>query len=109
MENSQLDELNTYWLEQVTAWKASGLPQTTFCKKHDLIYHRFIYWKLKFEGASQPPPSVTQGGEFVKVLPGAFGFQQASGLTLNFPNGVTLDGLSEMNLDLACQLIKQLS
>ena len=109
METSQLDELNTYWMQQVNAWKASGLPQTTFCKKHDLIYHRFIYWKLKFEGSSQPSPSVTQGSEFVKVLPGGFGFQQASGLTINFPNGMTVDGLSELNLDLACQLIKRLS
>jgi hypothetical protein len=109
METSQLDELNTYWMQQVNAWKASGLPQTTFCKKHDLIYHRFIYWKLKFEGTPQPSPSVTQGSEFVKVLSRPFGFQQASGLTLNFPNGMTLDGLSDTNLDLACQLIKQLS
>ena len=109
METSQFDELNAYWMQQVSAWKASGMPQTAFCKERDLIYHRFIYWKLKFEGASQSSQHVTKRSEFVKVLPSSPGVHQESGLTLNFPNGVALDGLSDANLDLACQLIKRLS
>lgn len=108
METSQLDELNTYWMQQVSAWKTSGMPQTTFCKEHNLIYHRFIYWKLKFEGLSQPSPSAKKHSGFAKVVSHPV-IPQASGLTLNFPNGVTLDGLSDANIDLACQLIKRLS
>ena len=109
METSQLDELNTYWMQQVTAWKASGMPQTTFCKEHNLIYHRFIYWKLKFEGSSQPSPSVDSHSGFVKVVSDPSSFQRDSGLTFNLPNGAMLEGFSEANLDLACQLIKRLS
>lgn len=109
MDSNQLDELNTYWMQQVTAWKSSGMPQSTFCQKHDLIYHRFIYWKLKFEGLSQPLPVAAKKSEFVKVHPAPSGFHRDSGLALSLPNGMMLKGLSDSNLSLACQLIKQLS
>lgn len=109
METNQLDERNDYWMQQVTAWKASGMPQTTFCKKHELVYHQFIYWKLKFEGSSQPAPTVSKKSGFVRVHPEPSVNHGDSGLALSLPNGVMLKGLSNTNLNLACQLIKQLS
>ncbi len=33
------------WLERVSAWEKSGLSQAAFCKKHELTYGTFIYWR----------------------------------------------------------------
>ena len=44
-----------YWQEQVTAWKASGLKQIQYCRKHQLSKHAFVYWKLKLIGKDPSP------------------------------------------------------
>ena len=43
------DELAEYWQGQINSWKTSGKSQTSFCKAHDLRYHRFTYWRRKFD------------------------------------------------------------
>ncbi len=110
MDNNQPKALNTYWMQQVAAWKSSGMSQASFCKTHDLVYHRFIYWKLKLEGTSpRSALSPCKKSEFVKVLPDTLtSVRQDSGLTLSLPNGMTLKGLSDANINLACQLIERL-
>jgi len=37
----------TFWQEQVSAWRASGLSQARFCRDHGLKVRDFGYWKRK--------------------------------------------------------------
>ncbi len=37
------------WKQQIQTWKLSGLSQTRFCKHNHLTYHRFVYWRRKFD------------------------------------------------------------
>lgn len=41
--------LTTYWQQQIDQWKTSGQSQAKFCQTHDLLYHRFVYWRRKFD------------------------------------------------------------
>ena len=42
-------DLAAYWQQHTDQWKNSGLSQTKFCQANDLPYHRFVYWRRKFE------------------------------------------------------------
>ena len=42
-------ELADYWYKQVTTWQKSDLSWQAFCNQHNLIYHRFAYWKKKYK------------------------------------------------------------
>jgi hypothetical protein len=43
----ELTEIRTFWKKQIQGWQESGLPQVEYCRKHNLIPHRFTYWKQK--------------------------------------------------------------
>jgi len=49
------------WMELMVAHEAGDLPQREFCKKHDVAYSTFGYWRkrlrsraLPLEGGSEP-------------------------------------------------------
>jgi hypothetical protein len=100
------EDLLGYWQQQIDTWRVSGQSQQAFCKIHDLSYHQFLYRRRKFEdrerGNQRPSSSA-----LVPVIyqPPA----TATGLSLVFPNGLELRGLSEDNLPLAQQLLDRLS
>jgi len=100
------EALSNYWQQHIDRWQVSGLSQQGFCKTHDLSYHRFLYWRRKFEGRTteniKPPSS-----PLVPVIyrpPST-----AAGLSLVLPSGLELHGLSEGNLSLVQQLLDRLS
>jgi transposase len=33
------------WLDRLAQWEKSGLSQVAFCKKHQLVYGTFVYWR----------------------------------------------------------------
>lgn len=41
------------WKQQIQTWKLSGLSQARFCKNNNLTYHRFVYWRGKFDDATR--------------------------------------------------------
>ena len=100
------EKLSTYWQQQIDAWRESNLSQAYFCKKHDLIYHQFIYWRRKFEKTPSRPPSSYQNGGFAVAL---YAQEQDAGLSLTLPGGLVVQGLSESNLPLVRQLLETLS
>jgi len=102
------DELNNHWQQQVDAWKNSGLSQVAFCKQQKLVYHRFIYWKLKFAGSSQANQQ-SHLSSFVKVKATVKRSATEANLSLTLPNGMVFSGLSESNLSLIHQFIEQMS
>ena len=48
MVKIQIDgPLEQYWQEQIQLKQESGLSRAAYCKKHDLSYHKFVYWEQK--------------------------------------------------------------
>ncbi len=41
------DELKKQWSAKIAAWQNSGLSGAEWCKKNQVVYHRFIYWKKR--------------------------------------------------------------
>lgn len=99
------EALADFWQQHVTGWQASGMSQAEFCKQHDLLYHRFIYWKQKFSGDRLRTSQNPLPGGFVKVV----AVNGDSGLSVTLPNGLVIRGLKEANLALVCRLADQLS
>ena len=94
--------LYDYWQDQIAAWGESGQTQKAFCEQHELNYHRFGYWRRKFQ---EPKPIDSKKG-FVPVRqsPG----RVTMGLTLILPNGVRIQGIESTNLQVVSQLLRQL-
>lgn len=106
-EMTDPDALAAYWKEQVEAWKVSGLSQIKFCTDNELSYHRFVYWRRKFEGVTGRRPA--------KQGISASGFAAVNyqpdvdvGLTLSLPNGLMLRGICAENVSVVRQLLDQL-
>jgi len=94
------DELAEYWQCQINSWKTSGKSQASFCKTHDLSYHRFTYWRRKFDEQHSEP------GGFALVK-----YQSAgtSHLSVSLPNGLVVQGIGADNLGVARELLESLS
>jgi transposase len=41
-------EKRRFWKAHIEAWQKSGYSQAEYCRHSNLIYHRLIYWKAKF-------------------------------------------------------------
>jgi hypothetical protein len=101
----QPQPLGVYWQQQVDAWKLSGLSQAEFCKVNELLYHRFVYWRGKFEGISSKPQVNQSRGGFAAV---SVRHDVDRGLTLSLPNGLVVRGICSENLSVVRQLLDQL-
>jgi len=51
---AELEEKRRFWKQHIEDWRSSDLPQTEYCRRHDLLHHRFFYWKQKFRRDSKP-------------------------------------------------------
>ena len=98
-------ELAAYWKEQVDVWRDSGVSQVKYCQANDLSYHRFCYWRRKFEEGEQHRNPARDGGGFATV---DFRPEASSGLTLSLPNGLVLRGICADNVPVVRQLLEQL-
>ena len=98
-------DLATYWQQQIGLWKSSGQSQAKFCQTNDLLYHRFGYWRRKFERGLGHREEKRDSGGFATVdyRPEANG-----GLTLSLPNGLVLRGICADNVSVVRQLLEQL-
>jgi len=44
---SSVDDKSSYWQNHFESWENSGLGQAEYCRRHDLKYRLFHYWKRK--------------------------------------------------------------
>jgi len=51
---AELEEKRRFWKQHIEDWRSSDLAQTDYCRRHDLLHHRFVYWKRKFQSVSNP-------------------------------------------------------
>jgi hypothetical protein len=78
----ELTEIRSFWKKQIQEWQESGLPQVEYCRKHNLIPHRFTYWKQKLvKKATEAPISLVQVN-----MNAHFNTRPASPLRLVFSN-----------------------
>lgn len=56
-------EKRRFWQEHLDAWKAGGQNQSAYCRRHQLSFHSFRYWKKKLSTDQACPVS------FVRVYP----------------------------------------
>lgn len=96
---TQSEELAEYWQGQINYWRTSGESQASFCKAHELSYHRFTYWRRKFNDRHAEP------GGFALVKYQSAG---ASNLSVALPNGLVIQGIGADNLGLARELLESL-
>ncbi len=54
----ELAEKRRYWERHIQSWRASGLTQTEYQRKHKLPKWQFVYWKKKFDKAVPPDISL---------------------------------------------------
>jgi len=43
-----------YWQAQLAFWQSSGDDGASWCRKHNLVYHVFCYWKWKLFPRNKP-------------------------------------------------------
>ncbi len=93
-------ELAEYWQVQINSWRTSEVSQAAFCKAHDLSYHRFTYWRRKFDERH----AKSRGFALVK-----YRSVGTSNLSVALPNGLVVQGIAADNLAVARQLLESLT
>ena len=105
MSNSAASKQQSeYWREHIDACKASGSSGAAYCQLHQLAYHRFNYWRRKFQALdsrAQLAPCESTG--FARVL--ASRSDLPSGLSLALPNGLVIQDIGETNVGVVRQLL----
>jgi hypothetical protein len=103
-ETIDAEALTAVWKQHVDAWKQTEQSQKEFCQAHDLPYHRFVYWRKKFEGVARGPGRARSRAGFAAVVREA---PVDTGLTLSLPNGVVVRGICAANVAVVRQLLDQ--
>ena len=67
-----------FWQDHFSAWEASGLSQTDYCKQHDLKYANFTYWRTR---------NVKKQRKFLPLSPS----MSAGRVILDLPHGIRLE------------------
>lgn len=91
-----------FWQRHVNQWRTSGLSKMAYCQQNALTYHQMVYWSSKAEPVGEEKSS----GGFVAVTVSSD--ERDSGLSIRFPNGVTIEGINERSVDIVSKLIARL-
>ena len=98
-EDAEVEALVEHWRKHVESWRSSNDSQAMYCKAHTLIYHRFVYWRRKFEAEARSVTRESSGFSRV-IVPGV-----EAGLCVVLPGGAVVRGISTDNLALLRQLL----
>jgi len=50
----ELEEKRRFWSSHIACWQAGELSQSEYCRRHELKFHRFVYWRRKLA----PKPAI---------------------------------------------------
>ena len=95
-----------FWLEHIEQWRASGLSQSAYCQQHELVLHKFGYWKRKLSATEVMTTNEASSG-FVRVQVAPL-LEKDTGLSLQFTDGTRLDGINQNNIAMVSQLLEVL-
>jgi len=48
------------WKTHIGSWQASRVSQAEYCRRHELKFHQFVYWRRKFTPKPSTPLSLVQ-------------------------------------------------
>ncbi|MCK4709603.1 MAG: hypothetical protein KAU21_13370 [Gammaproteobacteria bacterium] len=96
------ESLSDYWHHHIQSWQQADTNQSSYCRTHDLNYHRFTYWCRKLTAPSSDPRQAVLRSGFVPVKTVS---QVSTGLTATLPNGVVLQGIETENLSVVKELL----
>ncbi len=97
-----------FWKLHLAQWQDSGLSQASYCRQQALHPPRFSYWKRKLWVACNPVELEPVAG-FARVQVAVDSMvPSSSGLSLCFPDGIQLRGITQGNMTLIQQLIEVL-
>ncbi len=60
IRQQDLEQKRQYWRTHITSWQASRLSQTEYCRRHELKFHQFVYYRRKFTPKPALPISLVQ-------------------------------------------------
>lgn len=60
IRQQELAQKRRDWNAHITSWQASQLSQTEYCRRHELKFHQFVYWRRKFVPTPAIPISLVQ-------------------------------------------------
>lgn len=95
--------LSDYWSHHIQSWQQTDSSQSSYCRAHDLNYHRFTYWRRKLISPRSVTRQAVLRSGFVPVK--AVTPTVSSNLIATLPNGVVLRGISTDNLSVVKQLL----
>jgi hypothetical protein len=98
------DQRSQYWRGHIDACRDSGSSGAAYCQLHQLVYHRFNYWRRKFQArASRAQLKPCEPTGFARVL--ASRSELPTGLSLALPNGLVIQDIGETNVGVVRQLL----
>jgi hypothetical protein len=56
----EITKKREFWKQEIQNWQESNLPQVEYCRKNNLIPHRFTYWKRRLVKPVEKPLSMVQ-------------------------------------------------
>ncbi len=89
------EELALFWKSHIDQWSESGISQLAYCRRHELIPHRFGYWRRKFK-LQDLPVKLVQIPETVQIQQSDLKLNINSGLQLEIPDGFSKTTLKEV-------------
>jgi hypothetical protein len=60
IRQQELEQKRRDWNGHITRWQASRLSQTEYCRRHELKFHQFVYWRRKYIPKATAPISLVQ-------------------------------------------------
>ena len=60
IRQQEQDRKRQYWKTHIVSWQASCISQAEYCRRHELKFHQFVYWRRKFTLKSSTPLSLVQ-------------------------------------------------
>ena len=77
--------LRKFWQEKLEEWETSGLSGSAWCKKNQLSYYQFNYWRNIFIRKASPPKSLSVSQEdFIEIKEEIPSEEGSSGIELQW-------------------------
>jgi len=91
-----------FWEGHIQAWRESGLSQSEYCRRNELIRHRFWYWRRRIQQAGKESisfvPVALRSSPVAPALP-------LTSVSVTTPNGYRIELESGFDPDLIGRLM----
>ena len=98
-----LEEKQLFWKQHFEDCKTSGLSQSEYCKRHNVVESQFYYWKKQL-GFTRPQSKVMKIKKPSQFIPVQVSSRYQSGIIIRLQNGVSIEGISAQDESLSIML-----